>query len=232
MASDICCTVVIYGPSGSGKSTLAQRLQRAGFSRIEQMTTREPRIFYTSTPGVVHDETREGEYIFVSEKHFMTAFERDTLAEITEFDKLPDGKVYYGSLLYKYKEEGFHVVTTNIEGAAQLAANEELAENLLFVETMASRLDLIERAIGRKRDSLDEVVRRCVKERKLYFEDDKYDIFPEGFLPDILLDSSGIAKGTAVVQYDDVDKAAAHIIMLLVNGYEHGLNRMPEIWKD
>lgn len=251
MANDICCTVVIYGPSGSGKSTLARELQKCGFDRIEQMTTRAPRVYQTETPGVIRDETREGEYTFVSEKHFFKAIDMNALAECTDFDKDPDGKVYYGSLLYRYKMPGMHVVTTSIEGAAQLAAIEELQEHLIFVEKFASRLNLITRGISRKRDTLEEIIRRSLAEKKLYFSYRKYDIFPESFRPDILFNSSDVSgvysedfegmpnelldddtlEERIAISFSPVEDAAV-VIMAIVNGLEAGLYYMPDIWKD
>lgn len=249
MANDICCTVVIYGPSGSGKSTLARELQKCGFDRIEQMTTRAPRVYQTETPGVIRDETREGEYTFVSEKHFFKAIDMNALAECTDFDKDPDGKVYYGSLLYRYKMPGLHVVTTSIEGAAQLAAIEDLQEHLIFVEEFASRLNLITRGISRKRDTLEEIIRRSLAEKKLYFSYRKYDIFPEQtFRPDILFNGADVCsenfegiprwlleddalKERLVISFSPVEDAAV-VIMAIVNGLEAGLYYMPDIWKD
>lgn len=249
MANDICCTIVIYGPSGSGKSTLARELQKCGFDRIEQMTTRAPRVYQTETPGVIRDETREGEYTFVSEKHFFKAIDMNALAECTDFDKEPDGKVYYGSLLYRYKMPGLHVVTTSIEGAAQLAEIEDLQEHLVFVETFASRLNLITRGISRKRDTIEEIIRRSLAEKQLYFSYRKYDIFPEGFFPDILFNGAdvcseknfeGMPKGLLdddsleeriAISFSPVEDAAV-VIMTVVNGLEAGLYYMPDIWKD
>ena len=183
-------TVVLYGPSGCGKSTLARTLCKAGFDRIRQLTTREPRIFEGSQPGVIVDEKKLGEYDFVSETHYTKLVSSNAFAENTLFEKIEgDTKklVAYGSLLWEYKRPGYHVVTTNIEGAAQLAANPQLAGSLMFVELCVPRGYIMMRAAKRGRDSLDEIIRRSVNEKKLYYNCAKWDIFPEGYFPDIIL---------------------------------------------
>lgn len=183
-------TVVLYGPSGCGKSTLARRLCKCGFNRIQQLTTREPVVYSGSHPGVVIDERKLGEYDFVSELHFLKLLEKGAFAEMMEFDKTQGDvrkRVAYGSLAWEYNAPGFHVVTTNIEGAAQLAANSELESEMIFVEFVVPRASIILKATSRGRDSLEEVMLRSVNEKKLYYVSSKWDVFPEGYMPDIIL---------------------------------------------
>lgn len=179
-------TVVLYGPSGCGKSTIARRLEKCGFTRIKQLTTREPGYIQGSQPGVIMDERKLGEYEFVSYNHFMKLFDKGMFAELMSFDKIEGTKkneVFYGSLTYEYLEPGYHVVTTNIEGAAQLAAT-DFANSLIFVEISVPIGPRLLKAC--ERDNLDEVFRRSVNEKRLYYTSSKWDIFPQDYFPDMI----------------------------------------------
>lgn len=192
---DFGLTVVLYGPSGCGKSTIARRLEKCGFTRIMQLTTREPGYIQGSQPGVIMDERKMGEYAFVSYNHFMKLFDKGMFAEMMSFDKIQNGtqdEVFYGSLTYEYLEPGYHVVTTNIEGAAQLACESAIEESplhgrLIFVEISVPIGPRLLKACDRERDNLDEVFRRAVNEKRLYYTASKWDIFPQDYFPDMIL---------------------------------------------
>ena len=188
-------TVVLYGPSGCGKSSIARRLEKCGFTRIKQQTTREPGYIQGSQPGVILDERKLGEYEFVSYNHFMKLFDKGMFAELMSFDKVQGNKVdevFYGSLTYEYIQSGFHVVTSSIEGAAQLAAanvseDGPLKGKLVFVEIAVPIGPRLLKACERGRDNIYEVFRRAANEKKLYYTCSKWDIFPTGYFPDMIL---------------------------------------------
>lgn len=205
--NDICMTVVLYGASGSGKSTVANELQKLGFDRIRQITTRKPRIFPGDYPGIVIDEKRLNEYDFMGEAAFLRLFDEGVLAEYNSFDKMEDGElhtVWYGSYIWKFNEPGFHVITTNIEGAGQIASCEEITGDLLFVEMVKGRAKILGNAARRKRDSLEEIVRRSMSEFNLYYKPNRHEKFcGKGFKPDLIFDDTVMSGYLKLEGYEE-----------------------------
>ncbi|KAL5541703.1 hypothetical protein UlMin_009413 [Ulmus minor] len=148
--------IVISGPSGAGKDAVIKKLRetREGLHFVVTATSREMR------PGEIHGK----DYFFVSKEEFLEMVEKNELLEHAlvygDYKGIPKQQIR------DFMAKGYDIVLrVDIQGAETL--RKIFGRTAVFVFVMAeSEIKLVERLIGRKTESKEELLVRVATARE------------------------------------------------------------------